>query len=126
MDYTFHCVLSQCTFHFSLSFYDCSWKKGVSSKQFIVFSLKVDYRCDPIKPATSKNDEQYIFSSITYITLQNFYFSFEVFLEGVFLKDRIINLTISGAFPKNLKIQGLYLCQKYATLSIFKGFCLDM
>lgn len=93
-------------FPFSLFFYDCSWKKGVSSKQFIVFSLKVDYRCDPIKPATSKNDEQYIFSSITYITLQNFYFSFEVFLEGVFLKDRIINLTISWSFSEKFKGSG--------------------
>ena len=69
---TFHCVLSHCNFHVSLSLLLIA----VESKHFYTNDSNV-------QAATAKNEEQYTLSNMIYIKLQNCCVSFfEVCFEG--------------------------------------------
>ena len=66
---TFHCVLSHCNFHVSLS--------------LLLIALESKSNDSNVQAATAKNEEQYTLSNMIYIKLQNCCVSFfGVYFEG--------------------------------------------
>ena len=91
MYYTFHCELPHCTFHVSLSF--SMMKAGtVHFSNSTLFCQRLIIGQLNVPAATAENEEQYIFSNITYIEFQNSYSFFEVFFDKqLFLKVKQIH-----------------------------------
>ena len=96
---TFHCVLSHCNFHVSLSLL------------LIALESKHCYSNDSnVQAATAKNEEQYTLSNMVYIKLQNCCVSFfEVYFEG--------------STPKLYTNQLKDVCNEVHFLTNFMFFC---
>ena len=88
MYYTFHCLLSHCNFHVSLSLLFIALedrRQTLLIKRFnFVFTKDLpSISQSNVQAATAKNEEQYTLNNMIYIKLQNCRVSFfEAYFEG--------------------------------------------
>ena len=74
MPITFHCVLSQYTFHVCLFYPLSSNANALNQSTHLFFRKSLAIRQLNIQAATTENDEQCTLSNAMYINFQNCYF----------------------------------------------------